>query len=186
MTESTQIQTQSQIKYQIQVIAVPKRVYNVVKSIVDSSTKPIYEWNKPIFVNEKTAKFVKYKVLPNNIEVKAWEIVVQPMVIIREGAELDADLITVYDGLGNCIARLTIRRNFMVHEDYKVYVLKIGNIEIAAKSMHEFEFYAVKPSEDIPFARPISLAAFVNKLMFYFGKALSVFKNAYANENSNM
>jgi hypothetical protein len=82
----------------------------------------------------------------------------------------------VYDGLGNEVARFVIRHNFLAYEDTKVYALKIMskpvNIEIDAKSIHEYEYYAVKPSEDIPFARPSSLAAFVNKLMFYYSKAL--------------
>ena len=183
MPESNTIQTQSQIKSQIKEIEVNKRVYSVVRSIVESSTSPKYEWNKPIMVSENMVKFVKYKVLPNGLEVKAWAITIQPLIIQKEGAELDADLIAVYDGLGNCIARLTIRHNFLAYEDYKVYILKIGNIEIAAKSIHEFEFYAVKTSEDIPFARPISLASLVNKLMFYYNMALNVVKNVDANEN---
>jgi hypothetical protein len=190
MPESNQIQTQSKLNSQIQVIAVPKRVYNVVKSIVDSSTKQTYEWNKPIVVDMKTVKFVKYKTLQNSIEVKAWEIVVQPMVIQKEETELNATLISVRDGTGMLVADLVIRTEFTAYEPRKSYTLTItskpDNIEIDADSAHEFEFYAVKPSEETPYARPISLAALINKLMFYYSKALEVVRNVDANENEQL
>ncbi|MCC6056886.1 MAG: hypothetical protein LM583_09445, partial [Desulfurococcaceae archaeon] len=180
----------SQIKEIVKEIEVNKRVYNVVRSIVESSTSPRYVWNKPIMVSENMVKFVKYKVLPNGLEVKAWAITIQPLIIQKEGAELDADLIAVYDGLGNTVAKLIIRHNFLAYEDYKVYALKImskpDNIEIDAKSIHEFEFYAVKPSEETPYARPISLAALINKLMFYYSKALEVVRNVDADENEQL
>jgi hypothetical protein len=169
---------------------VPNRVYNVVRSIVDSSTKPIYEWNKPIAVNEKTVKFVKYKVLPNNVEVKVWEIIIMPMNIQREGLTLTGTVIKVFDGLGNEVADLTIRDEFTVTEfDVKEpnrYAIAIGDYIIGAKSIHEYEYYVIKPSSDVPYAEPISLAAFINKLMFYYNKALSVVKNVDANENEQL
>jgi hypothetical protein len=169
---------------------VPKRVYNVVKSVVDSSTNQVYEWNKPIVVNDKTVKFVKYKVLPNNVEVKAWEIVIEHMVIQREETELNATLISVRDGTGRLVADLIIRSEFTSYEPRKSYTLTItgkpDNIEIDADSIHGFEYYFVSPSGPVPYAKPVSLAAFVNKLMFYYSKALSVVRNVDADENDDI
>jgi hypothetical protein len=162
----------------------------VVRSIVDSSTKPIYEWNKPIVVNEKTVKFVKYKVLPNNVEVKAWEIIIMPMNIQRENLVLTGTVLKVLDGLGNEVADLTIRDEFTITEmDIKEpnrYSIAIDDIIVGAKSIHEYEYYVIKSIGDVPYAKPISLAMFINKLMFYYNKALQVVKNVDANENEQL
>jgi hypothetical protein len=191
MSESTQIQTQfetqTQIKSNINVIEVPKRTYNVVRSIVDSSTKPIYEWNKPIAVDENVVKFVKYKVLPNGLEVKAWEIIVMPVTIQREGLTLTGTIIKVFDGLGNEIADLTIRDEFAITElDVKEpnrYSIAIDDIIIGAKTIHEYEYYVIKPSSDVPYANPISLAMFINKLMFFYSRAKGLTQNADASKS---
>jgi hypothetical protein len=186
-----QIQSQiNQIPSQIKSIEVPKRVYNVIRSIVDSSTNQTYEWNKPIVLDNGKVKFVKYKVLPNNIEVKAWEIVVQPMVIQKEGAELNAILISVWDGCDRLVADLIIRNEFTAYEPKKTYTLTItgysDNVEVNADSIHELEYYIVKPSEEVPYSSPVSIATFVNKLMFYLNKAIGVVRNVDANENDNI
>jgi hypothetical protein len=186
MSESTQIQTQiqskSNINSNVKIIEVSKKTYNVIRSVVESSLNPKYEWNKPIIVSENMVKFVKYKFLPNGLEVKAWEVVVQPLIIQKENSELDADLVTVNGGL----VKLIVRHEFLAYEDKKVYTVKImskpDNIEVNADSIHEFEYYIVSPSEPVPYARPISLADFVNKLMFYYHKAMGAIYNADASE----
>jgi len=182
MSESeTQIQI-NQINSQINRIEVNKRVYSVLRSVVESSTKPIYEWNKPIAIGNGRVKFVKYKVLPNNVEVKAWEVIVEPIVIEREGLRLTGVVIKVYDGVGNEVADLTIRDEFTITEiDVKEpnkYSIAIDNTIIGAKSIHEYEYYVIEPRSPVPYALPISLAAVVNKLMFY----LSVVRNTNAAE----
>jgi hypothetical protein len=181
MSESNQIQTQIQVNSKIQVIEVPKRTYNVVRSIVDSSTKPIYEWNKPIAVDEKTVKFVKYKVLPNGVEVKAWEIIIMPMNIKQEDFTLTGTVIKVFDGLNNEVADLMIRDEFTSREidikDPNRYSIAIDDIIVGAKSIHEYEFYVVKPSVPVPYAKAFSLAAFVSKLMFFLVKAKTALQN---------
>ena len=190
MSESTQIQAQIQSESNVKIIEVNKRIYNVIRSIVDSSTKSSYEWNKPIVLENCKVKFVKYKVLPNGLEVKAWEVIIEPMKIQKEGAELNATTINVYDGLGNTIAKLVIRSEFTVAEQdlggFKHYVLKLEDYEISARSIHEYEYYFVSPSEPVPYARPVSLASFMNKLMFYYHKAMGVIHNADANENEQL
>jgi hypothetical protein len=176
---NTQTQTQiNKINSQINRIEVPKRVYNVVRSIAESSTKQIYEWNKPIKISENIVKFVKYKVLPSGIEVKVWEIVIQPIAIQRENLVLTGTVIKVLDGLGNEVADLTIRDEFTITEidvrDPNRYSIAIDDIIVGAKSIHEFEYYFVSPSDPVPYAKPISLASFVNKLMFFLARARSV------------
>ena len=187
MSNSNPNQIQTQIKSNLKIVEVSKRTYNVIRSIVDSSTKQTYEWNKPIVVNEKTVKFVKYKVLPNNIEVKAWEIVIMPMEIQREDVKLVGTVIKVFDGLGNEVADLTIRDEFTMSEiDIKEpnrYAISIGDVIVGAKSIHEYEYYFVSPSDTVPYAKPISLATFASKLMFYLNKAVGVVRNVDANEN---
>jgi len=187
MPESIQIQTQSQIKSNLKVIEVSKRVYNVIRSIVDSSTKPDYEWNKPIILNGNKVKFVKYKTLPGSVEVKVWEITIEPLIVQKEESELNAVLINVRDGYNRLVADLVIRNEFTAYEPKKTYTLTISmkpdNVEIDADSVHEFEFYAIKPSEETPYARPISLASFVNKLMFFYCKALQATQNVDADES---
>jgi len=169
---NTQIQTQSQLNENLKIIEVNKRVYSVVRSIVESSTKPDYHWNKPIAVDEKTVKFVKYKRLPNNVEVKVWEIVIMPINIQRENVMLSGTVVKVYDGLGNEIADLTIRNEFTITEldvrEPNRYAIAISDSIIGAKSIHDYEYYVIKPIDTVPYAKPIPLSAFVNKLMFYF------------------
>ena len=190
MSQSNQTQTQTQNKSNVKIIEVNKRIYNVIRSIVDSSTKPIYDWNKPVAVDEKIVKFVKYKVLPNGIEVKAWEVVIQPMIIDRENVKLTGAVIKVFDGVGNEVADLTIRDEFTVSElDIKEpnrYAIAINDIIIGARSIHEYEYYFIKPSSDVPYAKPVSLATFVSKLMFFFAKARGVTQNANASEASGI
>ena len=162
----------TQIQTQIKVIEVPRKVYNIIRSIVESSTKQIYEWNKPIIVDEKTVKFVKYKRLPNNVEVKAWEIIITSVNIQRENVMLSGTVVKVYDGLGNEIADLTIRNEFTITEldvrEPNRYAIAISDSIIGAKSIHDYEYYVIKPIDTVPYAKPVSLSAFVNKLMFYF------------------
>jgi len=194
MSESNPIQIQSQlnenIKSNLKIVEVSKRIYNVVRSIVDSSIKPDYEWNKPIRVSDNVVKFVKYKVLPSNVEVKAWEIVIQPLAIQRENLVLTGTVIKVYDGLGNEVADLTIRDEFTIAElDVKEpnrYAVAIGDTIVGAKSIHEYEYYVIKPLDPVPYAKPVSLASFVNKLMFFYNKSKGVTQNVDAYENEKL
>jgi hypothetical protein len=181
MSEFNQIQAQTQIQPQLnklKTIEVSKRVYNVVRSVVDSSTKPVYHWNKPIVIANNVVKFVKYKTLPNGLEVKTWAIVIMAKGIQKGGAELEATSIRVNDGFGNKIAELVIRETFLPSEQdldgFKPYILHVESNRVIAKSIHEYEYYVIKPRDDVPYAEPISLAAFVNKLMFYFAKAVQM------------
>jgi hypothetical protein len=149
-------------------IKVGKRTYNIIRSIVDSSTNPKYPWNKPVRVGS-AVKFVKYKMLiPNNIEVKAWEITIKPLIIQKEGQELEAMSVDVLDGRGNEVAELIIRNQFVASEEEKYrYELVIEGTKLNANSIMEFETVSIEPDTYIPYTCPIPLADFVNKLIYF-------------------
>jgi hypothetical protein len=67
-----------------------------------------------------------------------------------------------------------------------MYVLTIGSTYFCADPIHEFEHYAVMPYEETPYARHITLADFVNKLVFYYSKALEVVRNVGAGEDGGI
>jgi hypothetical protein len=140
-------------------VKVSKKTYNIIRSIVESSTKPTYEFNKPIY-SEHLVRFVKYR-----RDLRFWEIGIAPMIINKNGTELLATSIIVGDSFGRRVAELRISEHVL--DSNKHYVLKLGDTEIEASSIHEFEQYTVVPDVEVPYAVPVSLGDFVNKLMFY-------------------
>jgi len=136
-------------------IKVSERTYNIIRSIVESSTKPSYHFNKPI-----GNKFVKYKG-----ETRFWQVKILPMIIRRGGAELPAIKIVVEDGFGQRVAELIVSEYKLNNNSY--YVLETDDHEIKASSLYDFEHYFIVPAEPVPYAKPIPVSSFVNKLMFY-------------------
>jgi len=148
-------------------IKVNRKAYSVIRSIIDSSTKSTYPWNKPIRIGSIT-KFVKYKMLRNGIaEVKAWEITISHIIVQKEGYELGAVSVKVLDGQGNGIAELIIRNQFVPDEEKYRYLLILDDVTLNADSVAEFEHYLVEPDTYIPYYAEIPLADFVNKLIYY-------------------
>jgi hypothetical protein len=143
----------------VNLVKVSKKAYNIIRSIVESSTKPIYEFNKPIRYAE-TVKFVKYR-----NDIRFWEITIASITIVKDNTELPATVIVVGNGFGRRIAELRLSE-YPINSN-KYYVLKVCDIQIDASSIYEFEYYVVMPNADLPYAVPISLGDFVNKLMFY-------------------
>jgi hypothetical protein len=154
------------------VVKVNRRTYNIIRSIIDSSTNPKYPWNNPVSVGS-VVKFVKYKILLGaNVEVKAWEVIIKPLTIQKEGYELDAISISVLDGQGE-VAELIVRNQFVPDEEEKYkYELVIEDTKLNANSIMEFETVSIEPDTYIPWAGSVSLADFVNKLMFFYKKAI--------------
>jgi hypothetical protein len=140
-------------------IKVSKETYNIIRSIVDSSTKTSYEFNKPIDLNGAT-KFTKYRG-----DTRFWQIKILPTIIRKGDAEFPAVTIVVEDGFGRRVAEL-ITSEYKLSDD-KYYVLRVDGIEISAELIYEFEYYVITPDADVPYAKPISAGDFVNKLMFY-------------------
>jgi len=140
-------------------VKVSKKAYNIIRSIVESSVKPIYEFNKPIY-SEHLVRFVKYRG-----DLRFWEITIASMTIVKDNTELPASVIVVGNGFGRRIAELRVSE-YPINSN-KYYVLKLGDTEIEASSIHEFEYYAIIPNAEVPYAVPILLGDFVNKLMFY-------------------
>jgi len=161
-TPQTSPQTPPQNK--VNQVKVSKKTYNIIRSIIDSSTKTSYEFNKPIH-SENIVRFVKYRE-----DLRFWEISIAPMIINKNGTELLVTSIIVRDGFRRRVAELIISE--YVLDSNKHYVLRVDGNEIEASSIHEFEHYTIVPDVNVPYAKPVSLGDFVNKLMFYKSLAL--------------
>jgi hypothetical protein len=155
-------------------IYVDTRDYNIIRSVVESSTKPMYHWNEPVeaLVPGDGIKFVKYK-----FRTKMWEVVIQQTTLERENQELFIDYIVVFDGERNEVVTCAIRHQFAPDEEEKKnYIIRIcgscDDIVITANSLHELEYYVIEPSCCVPYAEPISLADLVNKLIYFYKKAI--------------
>jgi hypothetical protein len=155
-------------------VFVDTKDYNVIRSVVESSTKPMYHWNEPVeaLVPGNGIKFVKYR-----FNEKKWEVVIQQTTLEREGMELYIDYVIIFDGERNEVATVAIRHQFALNEDEeskKNYIIRIKDVVVTADSLHELEYYVIEPYcyRCVPYAEPISLADLVNKLMFYYKKAI--------------
>jgi hypothetical protein len=144
---------------QVNQLKVSKKTYNIVRSIVESSVKDTYDFNRPVKINN-VVKFVKYKG-----DARFWQIVIVPMTIMKDGMEFPATKIVVKDGLGQRVAELIVSEYKLLNNAY--YVLRIGDNEIFAESISKFEHYVIVPDDHVPYARPVPLGNFINKLMFY-------------------
>ena len=144
---------------QVNLVKVSKKAYNIIRSIVESSTKLTYEFNKPIR-HADVVKFVKYR-----NDIRFWKIVITPITIVKDNTELPATSIIVGNGFGRRIAELRLSE-YPINSN-KYYILKVCDKQIDASSIYEFEYYVVMPNADLPYAVPISLGDFMNKLMYY-------------------
>jgi hypothetical protein len=144
---------------QVNQLKVPKKTYNIIRSIVESSVKDTYDFNRPVKTNN-VVKFVKYRG-----DARFWEIIIAPMIIRKDDTEFPATKIVVKDGLRQRVAELIVSEYKLFDNAY--YVFKIDDHEIFAESISEFEHYTVVPETSVPHAKPISVGDFVNKLMFY-------------------
>jgi len=145
---------------QIEVISVSKEVYSVLMSIIDSSEKAKYYWNRPIKVSENMIKFVKYKAIDDDIEVLQWKIIV-----IKGDNKV---IISVYKG--DVIAELVINKS-----GHFEYIMRINGVdkEFRGEGLHEFEKYYI--TADVPYAVSITLSEIASKLLFFYRKAKPVF-----------
>jgi hypothetical protein len=159
-------------------IYVDTKDYNTIRSVVESSTKPMYHWNEPIEISTPLSgvKFVKYR-----FNEKMWEVVISNITYEREGMELYIDYVIVFDGERNEVATVAIRHQFALNEDEeskKNYIIRIcgscDDVVITADSIHELEYYVIEPScpSCVPYMVPISLADLVNKLILFYKKAI--------------
>ena len=158
----------------IKKIYVDSKVYNTIRSVVESSTKSMYHWNEPVesFMPGGGIKFVKYR-----FGEKKWEIEIQQSTLEREGMELYIDYIIVFDGERNEVATVAIRHQFAPNEDEeskKNYIIRIKDVVVTADSLHELELYVIEPScpSCVPYAEPVVVADLVNKLILFLKKAI--------------
>jgi len=132
-----------------EVLRVEKETYNIIRSFVESSTKAQYSWNVGI-LRGNVAIFEK----PGK-----WELVVE---IIPNRPEKRA--------------MLTARHTFIkvdIEPGFKIIGLEH---ELWVRDINDAKKFDIIPSEDVPYARPISLAELLNKIMMYVDAVV----NAYA------
>jgi hypothetical protein len=156
----------------IKKIYVDTKDYNIIRSVVESSTRPTYHWNEPVDTPLSGVKFVKYR-----FQEKVWEIIITSTIYEYEGMELYIDYVIVFDKDRNEVATVAIRHKFAPNEDEEVkknYIIRINDTMITADALHELEYYVIEPScpSCVPYAEPISLADLINKLIFYYKKAI--------------
>jgi hypothetical protein len=149
-------------------VFVDKLVYNIIRSVVESSTRN-YHWNEPVksFI-PPGIKFVKYR-----FQEKVWEIVITNITYEYEGMELYIDYIVIFDKDRNEVVTCAIRHQFAPDESKKNYIIRIGD-DIITADLHELEYYVIEPRcpSCVLYPEPISLADLVNKLIFYYKKAI--------------
>jgi bacterioferritin (cytochrome b1) len=164
----------------IKKIYVDTKDYNVIRSVVESSTRPTYHWNEPVesITPLSGVKFVKYR-----FQEKVWEIVITDITYEYEGMELYIDYIVIFDKDRNEVATVAIRHKFAPDEDEEVkknYIIRIGDdVIITADSLHELEYYVIEPRclSCVLYPESISLADLINKLIFYYKKAILSFSD---------
>jgi len=165
-----------EVKGKIKKIYVDSKDYNIIRSVVESSTKPMYHWNKAVesFTPTHGIKFVKYR-----FETKVWEVVISNITYEREGMGLYIDYIVIFDGERHEVVTCAIRHQFAPDEEEKKnYIIRIcgscDDIVITANSLHELEYYVIEPScpSCVPYAEPVVVADLVNKLILFLKKAI--------------
>ena len=111
-------------------------------------------------------KFTKYRG-----DTRFWQIKILSMTIRKGDVECPAISIIVEDGFGQRVAELIVSEYEL--NNSKHYILRLGDTEIEASSIYEFEHYTIVPDVNVPYAKPISVGDVVNKLMFYKQRAWS-------------
>jgi len=151
-----QTQTLNQIKT-IQTLKVPKKVYNIIRSMVESSTKPEYMHNQPININENTVKFVKYRGLR-----RVWTILVQKF-SNEEGEGYRAEVL-------EAPITLTIYK-VKVQQNERGIPIACENMVVLEVDGHRFtdiyELEATYAVADVPYAKPICLGDLVQRLLIF-------------------
>jgi hypothetical protein len=143
---------------EVKVIEVSKKVYNTIRSIVESSHKKDYHWNIPICA-PRYVKFVKYK----NTRTKQWEINVVTL-ISPEGRKIGTAIRVI---AGVKVVDFVIRE--LCSENETSYTLMLYDHKV-----HEFHvdtIFDLEPiyiNADVPFSYHICLSDLVEKLLFYF------------------
>ena len=138
------------------VIEVSKKVYNVVRSVINSSLKKDYHWNIPILTPEGI-KFTKYR----DTRTKQWEINV--VTLTSDGRKIGT-AISVFKGIR--VIDLIIRE--LCFEGETSYTLEIYDSEVHKFDVDTvFDLEAIYITANVPFSYPICLADLAERLVFY-------------------
>jgi hypothetical protein len=140
------------------VINISKKVYNTIRSIVESSLKKDYHWNMPVCTPSGYIKFVKYK----NTKTRQWEINVVTLTS-PEGRKIGT-AIRVFKGIK--VIDFVIRE--LCFEGETSYTLTIYDSEVHKFDVDTFfDLEAIYINADVPFSYFICLADLAERLLFY-------------------
>ena len=115
------------------IIKVPKRVYNTIRSFVESSLKKEYVWNTGYDIGDKVV-FEK---------PEKWLLIVKKEVEVREGENVAVAVLKINGRTVDVVAEYVI--------DYE-YVFK-GVVRVNNETIDDFD--QIVAEEEVPFARPI-------------------------------
>jgi len=132
-------------------LKVDKETYNTVRSFVESSSKIEYSWNVGIF-RDNIAVFEKSG---------KWKLTIE---MIQNRPEKRATLTAK-----NVFIKIDIEPGFKI--------VGLTERELWVRDINDAKKFDIIPSEDVPYARPISLAELLNKIMMYVDAPMM---NAYA------
>jgi hypothetical protein len=146
---------------EVKVIEVSPKIYNVVRSIVESSLKKDYHWNIPIYA-PSGVKFVKYR----DTKTRQWEINVVTLTSPEDRKIGTA--IRVFKGVR--VVDFVIRELCFEGETSYTLILYDNKVhEFHVDTLFDLEAIYIKAN--VSFGYSICLADFVEKLMFYLNLA---------------
>jgi len=130
-------------------IEVSKRLYNTVRSFMDSSLKSKYSWNVGVHLC-KTVMFRKYN---------RWILVADENGIVLHCGYFEVTCDVIWDG-------------------NKVHIHDRGKIIDIDITEQPFKYFIV-PDEEVPYAAPISVFDLAEKLRMYFTIAAEHMRNEH-------
>jgi len=147
-------QTLNQIPKSIQVLKIP-RVYNIIRSIIESSTKAEYLHNQPIKVSENVVKFVKYR----NVR-RIWTVVVEKF-SSEEGEGYRVEVLEAPVTL--TVYKVKVQQN---ERGIPIACENVVELEVDGhRFANVYELEATYITSNAPYSKPICLADLVQRLL---------------------
>jgi len=143
-----------------EVIRVDKATYNTIRSFVESSTKPIY----PHSIGILSGNFVMFK------KPGKWEL---DITIEMQQSPVKHVVL----GARNVYVAIDIEPGFKI--------VGLTKTPLWVRDINEAKKYEILPAEETPYAKPISLAEFLEKIMMYVDVAVDAFTNFLATKFGN-
>lgn len=123
---------------QTKTIKVPKKIYNTIRSFVESSPREEYDWNVGYDIGDKVVFEKQGK----------WILEVKKEVMVKEGG----GEVAVAELTTDTTPRIVVAGHFVSYEKPFMGIVKV-NVETAMESVDDFD--QIVPEEEVPFARRI-------------------------------